>query len=164
MIEIVKNKKVPKDFLEFLDGTDNLKLITTSPMFGFISLREVLNEERHAFADRTLEIGYVNIDSIPFLVLNFDNIINFDTVVENLEAAQKEENALNLLLVENNGFIVLETRTLGLDPRIIEALIKDTKNINYSGNELTLKLNEIRQKYSTLELLSLATIKQTFKK
>lgn len=163
MFKVAMGQKLPNELIECLDGIDSLKLLTSSPMLGMACLNGISKEEVRTF-EGTMEVAYVNIEGVPFLVIDFERTINFDVVIENLEAKAKEENALNLLFIENRNFNVVGQRMVGLDTRIIEALINDTKKLPYSGEILTAKAIEIQNRYTTLDLLKLATIRQVFKK
>lgn len=161
MINIEVNKKLPEELNKFVTGDDALYPITSSPMFFIVNLTEVNKFEKLMFKD-TLEVSYLKIEDIPFLIVKFGDKLIFDCAIYKLEATQKEENAINFILVENTTKEVLGTRLIGLDNGIIQNLIDDTKNINISYEEFKNKGMQVQATYSIEELFNLATIKQKF--
>lgn len=161
MIVFKKNNKVPDEAMCYIDGTDSLKLQTTSPMFGFITLNNITKDEMEAF-EGVLEIGYVVIEHIPFMILNFGNGFCFDSAIFNLEAKECTENAFNLVLIENITQMVINSRIVGLDTKIIERLIEDTFKIPYTNEEFIAKGKEIQENYEIMDIFNMCILKQTF--
>ena len=100
MIKIFKNKEIPQELKKFLASEDAMTIVTSTPMMAFATLSNISEVEKKAFLG-DLKIGYACIHTIPFMVFEFGNILSFDVTIENLEAKSKNENALNLLLIES---------------------------------------------------------------
>lgn len=159
MIKITRNKEIPQELKKFLANEDAMTIITSSPMMAFITLSNISKIEKKAFLG-DLKIGYTCVHTIPFLVFEFSNIMSFDVTIENLEAKSKDENALNLLLIESTTHQVLETRVIGLDNQIIQKLIEDTEDLQLENE----KVYRIRNRFSTKDLMNMCSLKQAFNK
>ena len=160
MISIIRGNKIDNQFEKYMDGNDGLKMITSSPIFGFITLTNISKKEEKAF-EGTLEIAYLCKDEIPFLIFKFNGLV-FDSAIFKLESTLSSENALNLILIENQGNIVLNSRILGLNPLIVEKLIADTNKITFSNEEFQRRGISIQNQYEILELFEMAELKQSF--
>lgn len=161
MISLIKGQKIDNQFSKYMSKEDGLKMLTSSPMFGFVTLNNIAQEELQSFQG-VLEIAYLVVEHIPFLIFKFENDLCFDSAIFNLEAETKEENALNLILIENVDYSVVESRMLGLNPEIIQRLIDDTMKIPYTNEEFLKKGAELQNKYQILELFEMAFLKQAF--
>lgn len=145
MISFKSGNNVPKEFEKYIDGVDAIKLITSTPMMGLITLSNISKIELNSFSS-SLVVAYVKIEDIPFLLLNFDNVLTFDASIFNLESQDASENALNLILIENSNATVLHSRVLGIKKEIIQALIDDTMSCSlekelFIQNQLKYKIN-----------------------
>jgi hypothetical protein len=161
MIAFISGKKIPLDFIDYIDGNDKLKLITSSPMIGFITLTNISKLERQAFEDK-LTIAYTKIEDIPFLLFKFGNILIFDAAFYTLEAKEDSENALNLILVENTNSLIIKSRVLGIKHEFISNLRNDINNLKLDENAFTKKVYEVQNKFSMEELFEKGKIFQEF--
>lgn len=163
MIKIFRKSRIDTQMDDFLPQNDGLRLITCSPFIGLVGLYNIQKEEEIAFLG-SLVISYSLIDSIPFLVFDFGNGFILDTAIYNIETKDKMANSLNLFLVELNNKEVVETRVLGLDNAIIEALIKDTEKLNCSFEQFSLKVTDLQEQYTSVDLVLQRSILQEFKR
>lgn len=159
MIKITRNKEIPQELKEFIANEDAMTIITSSPMMAFITLSNISEIEKKAFLG-DLKIGYTCVHTIPFLVFEFSNIMSFDVTIGNLEANDKNENAINFLLIDSTTHQVLETRVIGLDNQIIQSLIDDTEDLQLEPE----KVYRIRNRFSTKDLMNMCSIKQELTK
>ena len=159
MIKITRNKEIPQELKKFLANEDAMTIITSSPMMAFITLSNISEIEKKAFLG-DLKIGYTCVHTIPFLVFEFGNIMSFDVTIGNLEANDKNENAINFLLIDSTTHQVLETRVIGLDNQIIQKLIEDTEDLQFESE----KVHRIRDRFSTKDLMNMCSIKQELTK
>ena len=159
MIKITRNKEIPQELKKFLANEDAMTIITSSPKMAFITLSNISEIEKKAFLG-DLKIGYTCVHTIPFLVFEFGNIMSFDVTIGNLEANDKNENAINFLLIDSTTHQVLETRVIGLDNQIIQKLIEDTEDLQFESE----KVHRIRDRFSTKDLMNMCSIKQELTK
>lgn len=161
MIKIIKNEIIDMQLMPYMDKEDSLKLLTSSPILAFLTLNNINNTEKKAFTG-VMEIAYVLVEFVPFLIFRFENGLSFDSAIFNMEALDKTENALYLHLIENTDYKVVGSRFVGLDQNIIKRLLDDTKNMPYSNDEFLKKGKEIQEKYETNELFEMSFLKQSF--
>ena len=159
MIKITRNKEIPQELKKFLANEDAMTIVTSTPMMAFITLSNISEIEKKAFLG-DLKIGYTCVHTIPFLVFEFGNIMSFDVTIGNLEANDKNENAINFLLIDSTTHQVLETRVIGLDNQIIQSLIDDTEDLQLEPE----KVYRIRNRFSTKDLMNMCSIKQELTK
>jgi len=103
--------------------------ITNSPIQIYLVLKDITKREEIAFMEN-LTIGVAVIKNIPFIVLDFGNGLSFDVAIKSIEEENDSSvNAINLLLIEKNGYTIKEIRALGLKNELIKRLQDGVKNI-----------------------------------
>lgn len=160
MIKLTIGEKCDESYLKYLDGTDTLKLLNNSPMDSLLTLSNITEHEKKAFHGK-FTIGLTIVEELPFLVFDF-GLISFDTAIYEIGPNEPEENAMNLILIENNGNIIEGMRTIGVDVKIMELLLNHLKKNFISHAEYIARSIKIQRMYSTKQLLEKAVLKQHF--
>lgn len=159
MISFEKGKPLSDNLIEKLPSGDYLKIFTAKPIVCILNLSDITEQEINDFKDE-INIGFSLIESIPYLVIKFKNFI-LDTSIYSLEDRDIEENALTLVLVENNTKVVKDLRITGLDYKIIEQLLNNSKKNTMKIKEFNQKCILIEKKYSAYDIFEQSIIQQT---
>lgn len=161
MINLQIGKKCDSAFASYLDKNEGLKIDTSSPINALFILSNIKEIVKECFQDKLI-VAITIVDEIPFLIFEF-GIMNFDAAVYRLDIQSSEENALNLLLIENNNDVIEGMRTIGLDETVMEPFFKQVKKNKFSQEEFIGKVNKIQNKYTTRELLTMSVARQFLK-
>lgn len=147
MIHIELNKELPTLLLEPLKKRDNGKdftfAITADPIMLFIVLNNILLEEIEQMK-KSLELGSLQIDGVPFLTLDYGKGLVFEFPILSLE--NENANLLNIILVDRDGYVVSSIRIVDMNKEVHSNLITNIKDIK---GDVSKKLQIIYRMYST---------------
>jgi len=167
MLTFIQNEQIPKSYTQmkqFNQAGDYAIIETTSPINIFILLNNIAPLEQNFILEGKFSIGVTIIEDVLFLTLSFvDHALTFDMAIEVFEDLNPKNNALNIILVEKQGFIFQGARTIGLEQKIF-AKIEDflINRVSISHDDYVKKVKILQNKYTTVDLIEKNIIKQDF--
>ncbi len=131
----MKGSPLPEGFLKIAKDNDNgvdfAFAITDTPIFLFLVLQGVSQKEAEVVESGSFEIGATVVEKVPFFTLNYGNGFVFDFAIETMkELDDPDINAVNIILVEKNGYVVEAIRTVGVKPKLIKIIQDGVKGLS----------------------------------
>lgn len=136
--------------------------LTDEPILLIMVLFDVTDSEAHIIKKRTFELGLTIQEEIPFITLDYGNGFNFDFAIQSIKKSGKEySNAINIILINGNDYIVKAMRIIGAEESIIETLHNAVNKSSMSKTEKVEAALKVQKTFTTQELHSHAN-KQRF--
>lgn len=131
-------------FLDFNNGI----------MCAYIVMSNIRENEIET-ASSTVEVKSIFVDEVSFMRLDYKSF-DFDMPISHQEHGDKIGNALNIFLVEENGYILKDMRIIGLSDDVM-LHIRRCKETPFANDPIAFqaKVEKIFGKYTTEALFSM---------
>jgi len=114
------------------NGIDFAIAVTEQPMFIFMILSNISQDEKDIMQNEKVSVGATVIEGIPFLAIDYGDGLHFDMPIFTLgEGFCLQDNALNVVAVERNTYCVQSMRVLGLNESIMNIIINGVNNMSF---------------------------------
>lgn len=156
-IKIETNSVLPRGILEIIkpldNGIDYTLAITDTPLFLFLVLENLSDEEIFTLRHGSFEISSGVIKKIPFLTLDYGNGLNYDFATLTMKEQDDEQcNAINIITIDRSDFEVKDIRVIGVNKNIIKTIKKGISQCDLSTQEQKKVLHDVYHSYTTQEI------------